>query len=136
MPLRNLSITTRNKVREITDDFNWPKSLSQKAVAIRTVVNSQSPNSARAIQNAVMKSQSDEVPKLILSSLKNKRDKTSNATRRIVASGNAKSSTSWVHKKSEISKHLLCCSRQLLSNQLKTVSMQKSRKGATILTQF
>ena len=40
-----------------------------------------------------MNSQSDEIPKLILSSLKNKRDKTSNATRRIVASGIAKSST-------------------------------------------
>ena len=42
MPLRNLSTTTRNKVREITDDINWLKSPSKKAVAIRTVVNSQS----------------------------------------------------------------------------------------------
>ena len=40
-----------------------------------------------------MNSQSDEIPKLIISSLKNKRDKTSNATRPIVASGTAKSST-------------------------------------------
>ena len=45
------------------------------------------------MEDAVMNSQSDEIPKLILSSLKNKRDKTSNATRRIVASGTAKSST-------------------------------------------
>ena len=90
LPLRNLSTTTRNKVREITDNIT---SLSKKAVAIRTIVNSQSPNSARAMQDAVMNSQSDEIPKLILSSLKNKRDKTSNATRHIVASGVAKSST-------------------------------------------
>ena len=86
LPLRNLSTTTCNKVREITDNINWLKSQLKKAVAIRTVVNSQSPNSARAMQDAVMNSQSDEIPKLILSSLKNKRDKTSNATRRIVAS--------------------------------------------------
>ena len=85
--LRNLSTTTRNKVREITGNINWLKSPSKKAVAIRTVVNSQS------MQDAVMNSQSDEIPKLILSILKNKRNKTSNATRRIVASGIAKSST-------------------------------------------
>ena len=65
----------------------------KKAVAIRTVVNSQSQNSARAMQGAVMNSQSDEIPKLILSSFKIKRDKTSNATRRVVASNIAKSST-------------------------------------------
>ena len=87
LPLRNLSTTTRTKVREITDNINWLKSPSKKAVAIKTVVNSQSPNSARAMQDAVMNSQSDEIPKLILSRLKNKRDKTSNAIRRIVASG-------------------------------------------------
>ena len=45
------------------------------------------------MQDAVINSQSDEILKLILSSFKNKRDKTSNATRRIVASGIAKSST-------------------------------------------
>ena len=92
--MRNLSTTTRNRVREITDNINWLKSPSKKAVAIRTVVSSQSPNSARAMQDAVMNSQSDEIPKAILSSLKNKRDKTSNAEGRIVASGIAKSSTS------------------------------------------
>ena len=74
LPLRNLSTTTRNKIREITDNINWLKSPSKKAVAIRTVVNSQSPNCARAMQDAVMNSQSDEIPKLNLSSLKNKRD--------------------------------------------------------------
>ena len=73
LSLRNLSTTTCNKVREITDSINWLKSLSKKAVAIRTIVNSQSPNSARAMQDAVMNSQSDEIPKLILSSLKYKR---------------------------------------------------------------
>ena len=73
LSLRNLSTTTCNKVREITDNINWLKSLSKKAVAIRTIVNSQSPNSARAMQDAVMNSQSDEIPKLILSSLKYKR---------------------------------------------------------------
>ena len=78
--MKNLSTTTCNKVRETTDNINWLKSQSKKAVAIRTFVNSQSPNSARAMQNAVMNLQSDEIPKLILSSLKNKRDKTSNAT--------------------------------------------------------
>ena len=91
MPLRNLSITTCNKVREITDNINWLKSQSKKAVAIRAIVNSQSPNSVWAMQNAVMNSQSDE--KLVLSSLKNKKDKAWNATRRIVASSIAKSST-------------------------------------------
>ena len=45
------------------------------------------------MQDAVMNSQADEIPKLIHSSLKNKRDKTSNATRHIVASRIAKSST-------------------------------------------
>ena len=80
LPLRNLSTTTCNKVREITDNINWLKSLSKKAIAIRTVVTSQSLNSTPAMQDAVMNSQSDEIPKLILSSLKNKRDKTSNAT--------------------------------------------------------
>ena len=93
MPLKNLSTTTCNKVRETTDNINWLKSQSKKAVAIRTFVNSQSPNSARAMQDAVMNSQSDEIPKLILSSLKNKRDKTSNVTRCIVPSGIAKFST-------------------------------------------
>ena len=91
MPLRNLSITTCNKVREITNNINWLKSQSKKAVAIRAIVNSQSPNSVWAMQNAVMNSQSDE--KLVLSSLKNKKDKAWNATRRIVASSIAKSST-------------------------------------------
>ena len=42
LSLRNLSTTTRNKVREITDNINWLKPPSKKAVAIRTVVNSQS----------------------------------------------------------------------------------------------
>ena len=93
LPLQNISITTRNKVREITDDINWLKSPSKKAVAIRTVVNSQSQNSARAMQGAVMNSQSDEIPKLILSSFKIKRDKILNATRHAVASSIAKSST-------------------------------------------
>ena len=73
LPFRNLSTTTHNKVREITDNINWLKSLSKKAVAIRTVVNSQSLNSAWAMEDAVMNSQSDEIPKLILSSLKYKR---------------------------------------------------------------
>ena len=91
MPLRNLSITTCNKVREITNNINWLKSQSKKAVAIRAIVNSQSPNSVWAMQNAVMNSQSDE--KLVLSSLKNKKDKAWNATRRIVASSIPKSST-------------------------------------------
>ena len=71
--MRNLSAMTRIKVIEITDNINWLKSLTKKAVAIRTVVNSQSLNSAQAMQDAVMNSQSDEIPKLILSSLKNKR---------------------------------------------------------------
>ena len=93
LPLKNLSTTTCNKVRETTDNINWLKSQSKKAVAIRMFVNSQSPNSARAMRDAVMNLQSDEIPKLILSSLKNKRDKTSNATSCIVASGIAKSST-------------------------------------------
>ena len=84
---------TRIKVIEITDNINWLKSLTKKAVAIRTVVNSQSLNSAQVMQDAVMNSQSDEIPKLILSSLKNKRDKTSNVTRCIVPSGIAKFST-------------------------------------------
>ena len=92
-PLRNLSTTTHNKVREITDNINWLRSPSKKEVAIRTGVNFQSPSSARAMQDAVMNSQSDEIPKLILSSSKNKRDKTSNATRCKVASSIAKSST-------------------------------------------
>ena len=46
LPLRNLSTTTHKKVREITDNINWLTSPSKKAVAIRTVANSQSPNSA------------------------------------------------------------------------------------------
>ena len=93
LPLRNLSTMIHNKVREITDNINWLKSPLKKAAAIRTVVNSQSLNSARAMQDAVMNSQLDEIPKLILSSLKKKRDKTSNATRHIAASSIAKSST-------------------------------------------
>ena len=83
----------RNLFRKITDNINLLKSPSKKEVAIRTGVNFQSPSSARAMQDAVMNSQSDEIPKLILSSLKNKRDKTSNATRCKVASSIAKSST-------------------------------------------
>ena len=43
LPLRNLSTTTSNKVREITDKINWLKSPSKKAVAIK--LNSQSWNS-------------------------------------------------------------------------------------------
>ena len=43
LPLRNLSTTTSNKVREITDNIDWLKSPSKKAVAIK--LNSQSWNS-------------------------------------------------------------------------------------------
>ena len=137
LPLRNLSTTTCNKVREITDNINWLKPPSKKAVAIRTVVNSHSPNSAPAMQDAMMNSQSDEIPKLILSSLKNKRDKTSNAARRIVASGIAKSSTPLTTRrirKLQTSSSLL---KAVSENRSKTYFfMQKSSKGETILTQF
>ena len=139
MPLRNLSTATHNKVREITDNINWLKSLSKKVVAIRTVVNSQSPNSDQAMQDALMNSQSDEIPKLILSSLKNKRDKTSNATRQIVASGIAKSSTpltTWRIRNFQTSPSLLkAVSEQSIEDMLfHTKIKQRSNNVDSILT--
>ena len=115
--LRNLSNTTHTKVREITDSINWLKSSSRKAVAIRAVVNSQSPNFSRAMQDAVINWQSDETPQLILSSLKNKKDK-SNAIRRTFISGIAKSSTPLTQQRIK-SGQLVLKEHAQLSDQLK-----------------
>ena len=80
-----------------------------------------------------MNSQSDEIPKLILSRLKNKRDKISNATRHIVASGTPLT-TQRIRNLQTSPLLIKAVAEQSIENIY--LFMQKSSKGVTILTQF